>query len=85
MVGFENYVADEGLNQSGLGHYFSNLNDGYTIFLGICSRIKANIRQDQIEGGMASIYNSSITQRLNGLTDKSEVSVKSEPRVFNID
>ena len=37
------------------------------------------IRQDQIEGGMSGIYNPSITQRLNGLTDKSEVMVKEQP------
>jgi hypothetical protein len=36
----------------------------------VCSRIRKNIREDQIAGGMAGIYNASITQRLNGLTEK---------------
>jgi hypothetical protein len=31
------------------------------------------IRQDQIEGGMVGQYNPSITQRLNGLTEKTDV------------
>jgi len=31
------------------------------------------IRQDQISGGMVGQYNPSITQRLNGLVEKSQV------------
>ena len=64
--------------------YFTNQDDGYTDYLGICSRIKNAIRRDQIEGGMVGQYNASITQRLNGLADKQEHSVKQEPRVFEI-
>jgi hypothetical protein len=30
------------------------------------------IRNDQIDGGMVGQYNSSITQRLNGLVEKTE-------------
>jgi hypothetical protein len=33
---------------------------------------------------MASVYNASITQRLNGLADKKELDVKGEPRIFNL-
>ena len=64
--------------------YFTNQDDGYADYLGICSRIKNAIRRDQIEGGMVGQYNASITQRLNGLADKQEHSVKQEPRVFEI-
>ena len=31
-----------------------------------------DIRNNQIEGGMAGIYNPSITQRLNGLVERTE-------------
>lgn len=72
MEGFENFVADEGLNEAGLANYFANTNGNYEDYLTICSRIRRAIKQDQIEGGMASIYNASITQRLNGLTEKTE-------------
>jgi hypothetical protein len=34
---------------------------------------------------MVGQYNASITQRLNGLKDQSEIELKKEPRVFNID
>jgi len=69
LEGFENYCSDQDIIEE-LGDYFSNRNGKYTDFSPICSRIRRTIRQDQIEGGMAGIYNPSITQRLNGLVDK---------------
>lgn len=76
MEGFENYVADiDGMPDS-LEQYFSNREGRYTKFVAICSRIKRVIRQDQIEGGMAGIYNPSITQRLNGLAEKTETKIE---------
>ena len=75
MVGFESFVFNHGLNGS-LSHYFSNLNESYTEYLSICSRIKAAITSDQIEGGMAGMYNPSITQRLNGLVERTETDIK---------
>ena len=64
---------------SDLSHYFANTNNKYSNYLTICSRIRKEVRNDQIEKGLAGIYNTSITQRLNGLTDKSEVTVKEQP------
>lgn len=72
MEGFENYVHDMG-GPVELKDYFSNRDNSYAEFSPVCSRIKKEIRADQIEGGMAGIYNPSITQRLNNLTEKSEV------------
>jgi DNA-packaging protein gp3 len=71
MEGFENYCADQDIIEE-LGDYFSNKGGRYADFAAICSRVRRSIRQDQIEGGMAGIYNPSITQRLNGLVDKKE-------------
>ena len=53
--------------------YLYSKDERYEHFSNICTRVKENIRQDQIEGGMVGQYNASITQRLNGLTDKQEV------------
>lgn len=78
MEGFENYVANEGLNES-LERYFANSNDKYEAYVTICTRIRKSIRQDQIEGGMTGIYNTSITQRLNNLTEKHEVTHREQP------
>ena len=69
LDGFENYCFKQGII-SDLGDYFSNKNGKYGEFSTICRAIRKLIRQDQIEGGMAGIYNPSITQRLNGLVDK---------------
>ncbi len=82
MEGFENYVAAIPNMPMGLEHYFANTGKAYENYCTICSRIKREIRQDQIEGGMAGIYNPSITQRLNGLADNSNVNVKSEQPLF---
>ena len=67
--GFENYVADLDII-SDLGRYFTNADGSYDEYRAICSRVKKNIRQDQIEGGMVGIFNPSITQRLNNLVEK---------------
>lgn len=63
--------------------YFTNQDKLYDDYIGICSHIKNIIRRDQIEGGMVGQYNSSITQRLNGLTDKSEQSITGNVSIFN--
>lgn len=78
LEGFELYCMDEGVITD-LSHYFMNLDNRYSEYVAICSRVRKAIREDQIGGGMAGIYNPSITQRLNGLTDKSEVTVKEQP------
>ena len=52
--------------------YFSNRDKRYSEFTAICSRIRKEIREDQITGGMVGQYNPSITQRLNGLKEQVE-------------
>jgi len=82
IEGFENYLEDQEIIND-LSNYFANSNNAYSDYSTICSRIKRNVRQDQIEGGMAGIYNPSITQRLNGLVDKKEVT-ENTPRKITI-
>lgn len=76
--GFECWCYDNDII-SDLSNYFANSDNKYSDYSTICSRIRKAVRTDQIEGGMSGIYNPSITQRLNGLTDKSEVMVKEQP------
>lgn len=73
--GFCNYLEDNAIITSS-DHYFNNYQGRYADYVSICSRIKREIRTNQIEGGMVGIYNPSITQRLNGLVDKKEVDAK---------
>ena len=78
MVGFENFVFREGLNTE-LSHYFSNKDDRYSDYVAICTRIRGEIREDQIGGGMVGIYNASITQRLNNLVDRQDIKSDNKP------
>lgn len=75
--GFQNYVEDLDIITT-LDHYFMNYEKRYEDFVGVCARIKREIRQDQIEGGMVGIYNPSITQRLNNLVEKTDVTSQGE-------
>jgi hypothetical protein len=69
MEGFELYCFEQGII-SDLSHYFANKEERYSDFVAICHTIRKAIREDQIQGGLAGVYNPSITQRLNGLTEK---------------
>ena len=83
IEGFENYCANEGVIQD-LGMYFSNSKGRYKRFSTICSRIRREVRSDQIEGGMAGMYNPSITQRLNNLVEKTQTTIIEQP-LFDLD
>ncbi len=74
--GFKVYCYEE---YGKIEQYFVNQDGLYNEFMSICSHIKEQIRTDQITGGLLGLYNPSITQRLNGLTEKSEVVVKEQP------
>lgn len=78
MEGFQNYLDEQGVITD-VTDYFENKEGRYADFVRICSRIKRVIRQDQIEGGMAGIYNPSITQRLNNLVEKTQTEVIEQP------
>ena len=80
MEGFEVWGYEHGVT---LDHYFKNSNGAYDEYCHICQRIRKAIRQDQIEGGMCGQYNPSITQRLNGLTERVENTVVTEQPLFN--
>lgn len=69
--GFENYVR-KNTRLKNFGDYFANTNNAYSDYIDTLAAIKNEIRQDQIEGGMAQVYNSSITARLNNLVEKTE-------------
>jgi len=69
MLGFYTYLAQNKII-SDASDYFENDGGRYEEFIQICQNIKDEITTDQIEGGMANIYNPGITARLNNLTEK---------------
>tara|TARA_R110000796_G_scaffold56962_1_gene131741 strand:- start:10 stop:459 length:450 start_codon:yes stop_codon:yes gene_type:complete len=86
--GFKVYCFNEGIGS--VKDYFTNgENDEgeqpYQEYSEVCSHIKGEIRKDQITGGLLGVYNPSITQRLNGLTDKTQTTVNVSPKILNID
>ena len=79
LSGFRAYCYTVGFT---VHHYFNNTDNSYEAYRSICMRILDEIRNDQIEGGSVGQYNASITQRLNGLTDKQEI--KTEEKITNL-
>jgi hypothetical protein len=79
--GFECWCYDNEII-SDLSQYFANTEQRYTDYQTICSRIRKAVRTDQIEGGMAGIYNPSITQRLNNLVERQENTIVTEQPLF---
>jgi hypothetical protein len=70
LEGFERFCRN---NYGEVGQYFDNKDSLYNDFVAICSHIRKEIRENQIIGGLLGVYNASITQRLNSLTDKQEI------------
>tara|TARA_R110000782_G_scaffold259125_1_gene349358 strand:- start:382 stop:819 length:438 start_codon:yes stop_codon:yes gene_type:complete len=81
MAGFEVYCYK---NYGSVHHYFDNKLELYNDFGTICRAIRTEIREHQIIGGMNGFFNPSITQRLNGLTDKKEIEHKGELNIPNV-
>jgi hypothetical protein len=79
--GFEVWLFKKGII-SDLSNYFANSDNKYSEYSTICSHIKKEVRTDQIEGGMAGIYNPSITQRLNNLVERQENTIVTEQPLF---
>jgi len=80
LEGFKEYGHQNGVT---IQNYFDNPGNRYDEYNVICIRVREAIRRDQIEGGMVGQYNASITQRLNGLTDKQQVDLKTDKSPFN--
>lgn len=74
LSGFNAWCIREGIGLA--EHYFTNQDEDYNDYLGICRAIKEEIRADQIDGGMAGVYNPSITQRLNNLNETQTIEHK---------
>lgn len=82
LEGFKVYCYD---NHGNVGQYFKNQDDNFTEFIPICSRIRNEIRADQIAGGLLGFYNPSITQRLNNLKEQTDNTTNHNVNLLNID
>lgn len=78
MEGFERYCHKLDIT---IRHYIDNTEGAYEDFCVISTRIKNEIREDQITGGLLGFYNHSITARLNGLVEKNQTDLKADVKV----
>jgi len=85
MVGFECFVCDNTeITYPDLTDYFENKDNRFENYLPISSRIRAEIKNDQLSGGMTMIYSQNLTARLNGLVDKKETELKGGLNIPNL-
>lgn len=82
MDGFEVFCYK---NYGCVNHYFDNTEEMYNDFCTICRGIRKEIRDDQITGGMLGDYNPSITQRLNGLKEATDVNHSGSVQILSVD
>jgi hypothetical protein len=76
MVGFECFVMDNtNITHPDLTIYFENKNESYKDFFPISTRIKSEIQNNQVSGGMVGIFNPSLTARLNGIKEQTESNI----------
>lgn len=73
MEGFRRYCHKQGVTVKA---YFDNTDKAYESYQPICSRIRDEIRENQITGGLLGVFNPSITQRLNSLKEQTETELK---------
>ena len=81
MEGFEVFCYK---NYGCVEQYFKNQDDYYSDFIPICLHIKKEIRSNQITGGLLGIYNPSITQRLNNLSESTKTEHSGEIKTTDL-
>lgn len=82
LEGFHNWLWEKKDILQGAEQYFKNTDKRYEDYIPVCAQVKRTIREDQIEGGMVGLYNPSITQRLNGLVEKTHQTTQAEQPLF---
>jgi hypothetical protein len=61
-----------------VNRYWYNVGGECVEYVSIVTRIKEEIRNDQIEGALVGQYQQNIVARLNGLTEKTDVTTQGE-------
>ena len=84
IEGFENFMCDK-YDIVTIQQYLENRDGRYDSYVSIVAYVRKQIRQDQIEGGMAGMYQQNLTARLNGLSEKVEQTGSMDIKLMNID
>lgn len=83
MDGFQVYMEKE-FGIGAIKQYIYNQEGRYGEYVATIEHIKLMIREDQISGGMAGVYNANLTARLQGLSEHIE-SKGENVKLLNID
>jgi hypothetical protein len=73
--GFKTYCNRQG---SDINRYWYNIDGTLNEYVTIVTRIKEEIRNDQVEGALVGQYQQNIVARLNNLTEKTDVTSNGE-------
>ena len=84
IEGFENYIEDH-LGLGTIQQYLENRDGRYGDYVSVVARVRREIRQDMIEGGLTGIYHPNLTARINGITEKTESTISQDVKLLNID
>lgn len=85
MVGFECYVMEHTkITYPDLTAYFEGKDESYKDYFPISTRIKKEIENNQLSGGLCNIFNPSLTARINGYADKRETELKGSLNIPNV-
>lgn len=80
-MGLEMWLYDKSIIAK-LDDYRANKKDNYSEFSDTLTHITNIIRDQQLTGGLADIFNSNLISRVLGLTEKSESTVTIEQPLF---
>lgn len=73
--GFKTYANKQGTD---INRYWYNVEGAFDAYVSIVTRIKEEIRNDQVEGALVGQYQQNIVARLNNLTEKTDVTSNGE-------
>jgi acetylglutamate kinase len=73
--GFKTYANKQGTD---INRYWYNVDSTLNEYVSIVTRIKEEIRNDQVEGALVGQYQQNIVARLNNLTEKTDVTTNGE-------
>lgn len=79
LDGFYCFGYDKGVT---IHHYFDNPDGAYDTYRGIVTRIRNEVRSEQVDGAMVGVYNSNLTARLNGISENTNTNVNIEQPIF---
>jgi hypothetical protein len=79
IEGFKTFCAYQ---VGDINRYWNNVDESCNEYVTIITRVREEIRAEQIDGAMVNHYNSNLTARLNGLTDKQDIELKTQVSPF---